>query len=216
MEDRHQRFGQRHGSDERGGAAVAEDVGVLFAIEQRVERQRHNASAHSAPECHGKIDRVVEQKRKPLLRPQSGIQKRGSEPAAARLQIAVSQRPVGIDESGFAGKTALDRPIDKISDGIVWPSLQQVLQHGRSPPGAGPVSRPHTCSRQSLMRRDGWRNAPRRAAPLKPCRSRVVAQALLASRSVLEEIRGNENTPRRIRRWTSFLCVPDSVRNCVA
>jgi hypothetical protein len=96
----------------------------LLGVEQRIERQHHDAGAHAAPECRRKIDRVVKQKRKPLLGPQPDIEERGSEPAAARLQVAVSLDAVGIDEGGFAGKPARDRHIDEIGDGVIGPPLQ--------------------------------------------------------------------------------------------
>jgi hypothetical protein len=161
IEDWLQRFGQRRRSDDRRSAAVAEDIGVLLGSEQRIERQRHDAGAHAAPERHRKIDRVVEQKRKPFLRPQPDIEKRGSELAAAHLQGSVGQRPIGVDEGGFAGEPTLDRRIDEISDGVVRPPLQQVFQHERSPPDAARVSPFHNRVRAyaSLMRCAPWRNA---------------------------------------------------------
>jgi len=119
----------------------------LLGIEQCIERQRHDARTHAAPERHRKIDRVVKQKRKPLLAPQPDIEQRGSELAAARLQVAVSQGAVGVNEGSFAAEPALDRRIDEISDGVVWPPLQQVFQHRRSPPDAA-----RAVSDQSLMR----------------------------------------------------------------
>ena len=123
IENGQQRFGQRRRGDDRRGAAVAENVGVLLRREQRVERQHHDAGAHAAPERHREIDGVVEQQTEPLFRPQPELLQRRGEPAGARLQLAIAQRTVGIGECDFFAKPARDLGIDEIGDGVVRPAL---------------------------------------------------------------------------------------------
>ena len=123
VEHGHERLGQRRRSNDRRGAAVAEDVGVLLGVEQRVERQHDDAGAHAAPERHRKIDGVVEQEAEPLFRPQPERLQRAGKPAAARLQFAVAERTIGIGESDFFAKPARDLAVDEVGDGVVRPAL---------------------------------------------------------------------------------------------
>ena len=62
-EDRLHHRQQRRRDEQRLGAAVAEDVGVLLGRQQRVEAHRHDAGLDGAPEGHREIDRVEQQQR---------------------------------------------------------------------------------------------------------------------------------------------------------
>jgi hypothetical protein len=138
IENRSEDLGQRRGDDNRGRAAVSENVSVLFRRQQRVERQRHNAAAQRSPKGDRKIDSVVEEEREPFLRLESEIGQRRGEIAGTLLQVAVAERTFGIDESDLFRKTASDRRIDEIGDSVIWLALQQVAQHRP----ASPLRRP--------------------------------------------------------------------------
>ena len=133
IENRDERSGERRCSNNRRGAAVAQDVGVLLRRQQRVERQHHDAGAYATPERDRKVHGVVEQQGKPLFRPQPQRPQRRGEPAGACLQFAVTQRPVCIDECDFFAEAARDLRIDKIGDRVIRPPLQQVFQHAAAP-----------------------------------------------------------------------------------
>ena len=134
IDDRDERLGQRRRHDDRDGAAVTQDVSVLLRGEQRIERQRHVAGAQRAPERDRKVDAVVEQQRQPLFGPQPEVFQRRGKTACARLQLAISERTLRIDERDFFSETAGDRSIDEIGNGIVRLTLQQVVQHRLHPP----------------------------------------------------------------------------------
>ena len=123
IEQGNERLRQRPSGDDRRGAAVAQNVGVLVGGEQRIERQRHDAGAHGAPERHRKIHRVVEQEAKPFLLTQAEIRQRRSERTTTRLQFAVGQRVLGIDEGKFFSKPARDLRVQQIRHGVVRPAL---------------------------------------------------------------------------------------------
>ena len=127
-------LGERRGDNDRSGAAVAQDIGVLVGGEQRVERQHHDPGAHAAPERDWKIHGVVEQERQPLFGLQPKLRQRAREPAGARSQLTIAERTLRIDKGNLFAKAARDRCINEISDGVVRLALQQVLQHGLSAP----------------------------------------------------------------------------------
>src|SRR5262249_60594141 len=93
------------------------------------ERQRDNPGAQAAPERHRKIDRVVEEEGQSLLGPDADIEEGGSKTAAARLQLAISQRAFAIDEGGLTTEAARNRFVDEIVYGVIWLPLQQIFQH---------------------------------------------------------------------------------------
>ncbi len=105
------------------GAAVGEDIGVLRHIEEGVERDRDAAGAHRAPERHRIIDRVVQQQRDAFLLPDAERAQRIGEADGARLQVAVAERAVGIDERDLFGEAARHVGVDEIGDGIVGAAL---------------------------------------------------------------------------------------------
>ena len=72
------------------------------------------AGADRAPERDRIIDRVVEQQRDALFRPQPERAQRVGEAERARLQFAVGQRAVGIDEGELAAEPARDIGVDEI------------------------------------------------------------------------------------------------------
>ncbi len=129
VEDGNDGLGERCRGNQRRGAAVAEDVGVLLGVKQRVERQRHDAGAHTAPERHREIDAVVKEEREPLFGPQAEVAQGAGEGAAPRLQFAVTQRAVGIGECDFAVKPARDLGVDQIAHRVIRTAGQQVFQH---------------------------------------------------------------------------------------
>ena len=79
------RLRQRRGGDERGGAAVGEDIGVLRHIEERIERDGDAAGAHRSPERHRIIHRVVQQQRDAFFLPDAERAQRIGEANGARL-----------------------------------------------------------------------------------------------------------------------------------
>src|SRR5262249_51970462 len=129
VENGGQHLGKRRGNDNSGGPAVAKDVRILLGIKNGIERQRDNPGAQAAPERHRKIDRVVEQEGQSLLGPDADIEERGSKTAAARLELAISQRAVAVDEGGPTTEAARNRFVDEIVYGGIWPVLQQIFQH---------------------------------------------------------------------------------------
>src|SRR5215472_6041962 len=129
VENGGQHLGKRRRNDNTGGSAVAKDVRILLGIQNGVERQRDNPGAQAAPERHRKIDRVVEQEGQSLLGPDADIEERGSKTAAARLQLAISQRAFAIDEGGLTTEAARNRFVDEIVYGVIWLPLQQIFQH---------------------------------------------------------------------------------------
>ena len=95
----------------------------MIGREQRVERQQHDAGTHTAPERDWKVHGVVEQHGEPLFRAQPEIAQRRRKPAAARLQLAVSERTIRIDEGDFFAEAARHRGIDEIRDGVIGLAL---------------------------------------------------------------------------------------------
>ncbi len=102
----------------------------MFRREQRVERQHHDPGTHAAPESNRKIYCVVEEHGQPFLGPQSEIFQRGRKAASARLQLAVAERTLCIDERNFFGKPARHWRIDKIRDRVIRSTPKQIVQHG--------------------------------------------------------------------------------------
>ena len=90
--------------------------------------------ARIAPQnATGIIDRVVQQQRDAVFRPQPERLQRGCEPAGARLQLAIGQRAVGIDECDLAAEPARDIGVDEIGDGVVGSALREFVRHDRPP-----------------------------------------------------------------------------------
>ena len=118
-------LGERRCDDDGGGAAVAQDVGVLLGRQQGVERQCDNAGAHRAPKGDRKVDAVIKQQREAFLGLDPEIVQRRRKTAGARLQFAVAQRTFGVDECDFVAKTARDLGIDEVRYGIVRPTLRK-------------------------------------------------------------------------------------------
>jgi hypothetical protein len=126
---------QQRGRDEqRLGAAVTQDVGVLLGCQEGVERDRNHAGLDRTPERDGKIDRVVQQQRHARFAGDAiGVEQIGHA-VAAGLQLAVSQRLVGIDE-GWLRRPALRHvAIDHVDRRIVnaWIGHRSSLRPSRA------------------------------------------------------------------------------------
>ena len=129
VEDRPDRRRERRGHYQSGGARVGEHIGVLLRIEIGVERHRHVAGADRAPERHRIIDRIVQQERHAVLAREPERAQAMRESDGALMQIAVSERTIGIDEGDLGRTPGRDMSVDEIGDGVVGPALGQILQH---------------------------------------------------------------------------------------
>ena len=132
FEDRPDRLRERRRDDQRRRAAVGQNVGVLRQRQIDVERDRDAAGADRAPEGDRIVDGVVEQQRDALLGLNPEIAQRVGEADAARLQLAVGQRALGIDEGDLVAAPGRDVGIDEIGNGVVGPALGEDV-HPRPP-----------------------------------------------------------------------------------
>ena len=130
LQHRPDRVGERRIGDDRLRAAVGQDVGILRQRQVDVERDRDAAGADRAPEGDRVVDGVVEQQRDALLGPDAEIAQRVRETDRARLQLAISQRALGIDESGLVAAPGRDVGIDEIGDGVVGPAFGDAVHPG--------------------------------------------------------------------------------------
>ena len=127
-EDRPDGLRQRRGDDQRRDTRVGEDVGVLRHGEERIERDGHVAGAQRAPERHWVVDRIVQQQRDAVLMAQAQRAQCIGKAVRPRLQVAIGERAVGIDEGDLFGAAARDMRIDEIAHGVVGPARGEIVQ----------------------------------------------------------------------------------------
>jgi hypothetical protein len=109
---------ERRRDDERLGARIGEHVGILFASQQRIERDRHDPGADCAEKGDREIDRVEHRQRDAILAPQSEAQQQTRKTAGLLLQLPVSQRAFRFDEGKLVGAPFSDVAVDKIGAGV--------------------------------------------------------------------------------------------------
>ena len=100
--------------------------------EERVQRQCDAARPDRAPERHGIIDRIVQQECDALLLAQAERAQSVGKANAARLQLAVREGAIGIDEGDLAGAAERDVRVDEIGYGVIGTACCEILD-GRSP-----------------------------------------------------------------------------------
>ena len=105
----------------RFGARILDHVPPLLAIQQRVERHRRNARLDSPPEGDGKIHIVAHDENDAALTRNAEGGERISEAVAARLQLAIRQASLRIDESRLAAESFGDVSVHHVDSGVIRP-----------------------------------------------------------------------------------------------
>ena len=113
---RPQRLHQRRRDEQRGGAAVLQDVRGDLGRQQRVDRHRHDPGAQCAPESDREIDRVEHDERDAPLALDAGGAQPGSEPRRRRRQLAIGQTPPRVGEGEPVAAALAQMPVDEIID----------------------------------------------------------------------------------------------------
>ena len=98
LQGRRQGLCQGRRDNHRTRSAVLQDIGDGFRREQRVDRHRHDAGPHRAPEGDGEVDRVLQQQHDTLLPPDAGGLKGTGEPLRGGFQRRVGQGSPGVLE----------------------------------------------------------------------------------------------------------------------
>jgi len=118
-EDRLENGQERAGDTQRAGARIRQHIGVLLGDEQRIERDRHDAGAQGAEEGDRRLDRIEHDERDALLAPEAERSQQPRETASLRLQLAIGELSLGVDEDELVAAPLLDIAVEQIGAGVV-------------------------------------------------------------------------------------------------
>ena len=130
VQHRRDRFGERGIDDQRTRAAVGQNVGVLRQRQIDIERDRDAAGAYRAPEGDRIVDGVVEQQRDALLVVDAELAQRIGKAGRVRLQLAIGEGALRIDEGDLVAASRRDMRVDKIGNGVVGPAFGDAVHPG--------------------------------------------------------------------------------------
>jgi hypothetical protein len=117
--------------NDRGSAAVRQQISVLLGGEQHIHGDRDDARAKNAPERNRMIDAVVQNENKAILLAQSQGPKCCGYSKSVLLQLAIGDGASAIGERDLVGETAIDIGVHEIGDGVVWAPLQERFERRR-------------------------------------------------------------------------------------
>ena len=98
---------------------ILQDVTVLLAVEQRVDRDRYDAGLDGAPENDGEVYRVEDDQSDPSLAADAVGGQQVAHAAAVVGQIAVGERTLRIHEGDLVAPSLLDVAFDEIGRRVV-------------------------------------------------------------------------------------------------
>src|SRR5262249_51428262 len=126
---REHRGSQRCRDNGGNRATVGKRVGVLFAREQRIERNGNNSGAHRSQERDRIVRRVVKNKENTILLANPQFSQRRAKPVGFILQLAIAERTRAVVESNLVAETARNIPVDQVGGSVVRTALQEVFEH---------------------------------------------------------------------------------------
>jgi hypothetical protein len=134
IDDRRNRLCERFCHNQHRRAAIAEYVGVLRERQVCIERDRDRAGADCTPERHRVVDGVVEQERCALFVLHTQAAQGVGEANAARLQLAIGERAVRVNECDLVAEPARHIGVNEIADCVVGAALGEIVLHAPPDP----------------------------------------------------------------------------------